>query len=182
MKLSNQTITTEDYNEILKRLEFINQEQANLQKINEQNTYTAHLKLPNNFNELILFLTRNIHQTEQTIKFETKKFLTTLSLPKNQQQILETQINQLIQNRLAEQKLSKKRNPNLELIPSLTNYPSTEEFLNRIFDLTSQQNSNLYLLKYISDLQTEQTELSQKKFLYEKQQKKLKKKLKKISS
>ena len=172
MKATNEIITDTEYQEILERLDFINNERQLLKSLSEQNNYNAHIELPNSFDELIIVLKREIQKNESYINFKKKEFLSRFSLSKSLKLKLEDKIEQLIFQCFNGQYLAKEKRLDSEVIPILMNYPGFEEFLEDILKVANKQANDLYLLEYFNGLQIEQTELIKKKYVYEKQQRK----------
>ncbi|MBQ8681977.1 MAG: hypothetical protein IJ509_03600 [Bacilli bacterium] len=180
MKKENKIVTEIEYQEILNRLDAIEEERGLLKSFDFQEIYNNHVEMFNSFDEVIIALKRKKFFIEYEIELERRRYLSNLILTDELKLRLETEIKQLIfQCLLTDNSLD---NDNLDtvFIPILMNYPDFRDFLDKILDLTSKQVSNLYLLEYVMALQIEQEKLLSKKSKYEKHQKKTLKKVRKI--
>lgn len=169
-------ITEEEYNEALKRLKFIALERKNLEYAVENKQYIAHVALAENFEELLINLTRDNQSIDEEIKRAVKRFLNTITtteeIKKNLKNIIKMQITKL-ENTSFEDEISEN---NVELQTIIAHFPEFEVFYNNIKDNINRKKTNNYLANYISFLEEEADSLKVVTFNYEKKQKKGKRK------
>lgn len=163
-------ITKEEYQNIIKRLNLIENERALLKEMGKNKYYNAHIDFPETFAELIINLQRENKHLDLIIEYEKEDFLNNFNYSKNLYQTIKKILEQLI-NDLNEQNQS----PTAQEIQPPKIIEGTfniENFIQKIKKLTEQKKANNLLLNYVSSLESEQAQLTDKKIKYEKEQKK----------
>lgn len=178
-------ITEEEYNYILTRLEFITAEKERLKTLSTTNNYIAHIQLAESFGELLINIKRENLKLDTTIKNAKKEFLETLNLSSKTKKDVSAAIENLI-NRLENTTIEEKT-PELtqELLTMSVHYDSFQTMYTKVKQSIYQKQANTYLENYILTLEEESDTLRNRKYQYERTQKRkllLKKSLLKSNS
>lgn len=163
-------ITKEEYQNIIKRLNFIENERALLKKMGKNKYYNAHIDFPETFAELIINLQRENKHLDLIIEHEKENLLNNFNYSKNLHQTIKIMLEQLIDDLNEQnQSLTVQEIQPPKIIEGTFNI---ENFIQNIKELTQQKKANNLLLNYVSSLESEQAQLTDKRLKYEKEQKK----------
>lgn len=160
-------ITEKEYQKILKRIAYIEEEIEKIKK-NYQLIINNYQFIPKkDFIGLIIIIKRENRNIDFQIKQEKIKFLENLNISEKIYPLLEEKIDYLIE-------LLQKNNTNLltqnetEFTPIIKNYKSFQGFYEKTKNLINKKESNNHLINYIESLDREHQSLLQQKNAYEK--------------
>ena len=151
--------TNKDYQQIISRLQEIQNQKELLKNMSESNNYNAHVNLPGTFEELIINLKRENIALNEKIEFENKKMLNALNKFSNPDKEIIISLINSITTSIEEHNYKLNNNNNAKLTSE-----ELQKFYDAIKDLVTKIEANDFLLNQIYALQQEQDLLlSQKK-------------------
>lgn len=164
-------ITEEEYNYILTRLEFIATEKERLKALSTTNNYIAHIQLAESFGELLINIKRENLKLDNIIKKAKKEFLENLNISIKTKEDLDIEIENLI-NCLENTSIEDKT-PEVtpELLVISAHYEPFQTLYTTIKKSIYKKQANTYLENYILTLEQEGDTLRNKKYQYERTQK-----------
>ena len=170
MKTKIQTISSEEYETSIKRLDTIKKMEETYQE--NYKDVTSDLNIPRNFHQNLeielIYLQRKNYEIDTQIELEVQKFLMNFEPNKTLCRLLEQKLYiliELIDNNLL---TDENNRPDLEILSLINNYPQIEITLDTIKNLIKQKHKNLHAAQYINELLEEKTKLSIQTARYEK--------------
>lgn len=151
-----------EYQNIILRLQEIQQQKDELKNMSTYNSYNAHIKLPGTFEELIINLKRENDIFLEQIKLEKKKLINSQGIKNKQDKDYISNLIDLIINSIKEGCYTIKNDD------TLFDSKDLQHFYNSIKILVSKLEANELLLSQIYDLQKEYEDLMLKKASFEK--------------
>lgn len=151
-----------EYQNIILRLQEIQQQKDELKNMSTYNSYNAHIKLPGTFEELIINLKRENDIFLEQIKLEKKKLINSQGIKNKQDKEYISNLIDLIINSIKEGCYT------INNDDTLFDSKDLQHFYNYIKILVSKLEANELLLSQIYDLQKEYEDLMLKKASFEK--------------
>lgn len=151
-----------EYQNIILRLQEIQQQKDELKNMSTYNSYNAHIKLPGTFEELIINLKRENDIFLEQIKLEKKKLINSQGIKNKQDKEYLSNLIDIIINSIKEGCYTIKNDD------TLFDSKDLQHFYNSIKILVSKLEANELLLSQIYDLQKEYEDLMLKKASFEK--------------
>ncbi len=151
-----------EYQNIILRLQEIQQQKDELKNMSTYNSYNAHIKLPGTFEELIINLKRENDIFLEQIKLEKKKLINSQGIKNKQDKEYLSNLIDIIINSIKEGCYT------INNDDTLFDSKDLQHFYNSIKILVSKLEANELLLSQIYDLQKEYEDLMIKKASFEK--------------
>jgi len=169
MKNKNQSITLEEYQYSVNRLNIIKkQEEEFLETYNSSN---QQLNIPRNLPQSLeielLYLQRKNLDIDTQIELEVQKFIMNFEPNKRLCELLKNKLYIIIELMDNHALTDSSNQPDLELITIINNYPQIEITLDNIRELIKQKHKNNHNSQYIYELLEEKTHLTIQKNRYE---------------